>query len=143
MSITYHMIEIKLESSLSNRLLNSLAVGRIAGRAGTSLAIVNETADLICRSPGILLAGAETVHQNLQATTLVDYDDCASLSVVRYSRYRTAAWQLIENNNVLLLLWFTRVWIENSSIAKTADGWKTNNGVTTVTKTRQKYCVSP
>lgn len=66
------MIEIELESSLRNRLLDALAVRRIAGRAGASLALVDETADLIRRSPGVLLAGAETVHQALQVTTLVD-----------------------------------------------------------------------
>lgn len=60
--ITYRDIEIKLEPSLSDGLLNTLAVGRVAGQAGASLALVHEAADLIRRTPGVLLAGAEAVH---------------------------------------------------------------------------------
>lgn len=59
---THHVIEIELEPSLGDGLLNTLAVGRVAGRAGASLALVDEAADLIRRAPRVLLAGAEAVH---------------------------------------------------------------------------------
>jgi len=57
-----HVIEIELEPSLGDGLLNTLAVGRVAGRARASLALVDEAADLIRRAPRVLLAGAEAVH---------------------------------------------------------------------------------
>lgn len=65
------MIEIKLEPPLSDGFLDTFAVGRVAGRAGASLALIDEAADLVRRPPGVLLAGAEAVHPASLATILV------------------------------------------------------------------------
>lgn len=65
------MIEIQLESSLSDSLLDALAVGSIAGRTRTSLSIVNETTDLIGGSPRVLLTRAKAVHPGLQSMMVV------------------------------------------------------------------------
>lgn len=68
---THHVIEIKLEPPLSDGFLDAFAVGRVAGRAGASLALVDEATDLVGRSPGVLLAGAEAVHSAPLTTILV------------------------------------------------------------------------
>lgn len=68
---THHVIEIKLEPPLGDGFLDAFAVGRVAGRAGASLALVDEAADLVGRTPGVLLAGAEAVHPAPLTTILV------------------------------------------------------------------------
>lgn len=72
---------------MSDGLLDALAVGRVAGRAGASLALVDEAADLVRRAPRVLLAGAEAVHSGFRweqssrsqsfncVFTVVVYDD--------------------------------------------------------------------
>jgi len=67
---THHVIKIELQPPLRYRLLNALAVGRIAGRAGAPLALVDEAADLIRRTSRVLLAGAEAVHSGLTGNSL-------------------------------------------------------------------------
>lgn len=60
-----HVIEIELQPPLSYGFLNALAIGRVAGRAGASLPLVDEAADLIRGASRVLLAGAEAVHSGL------------------------------------------------------------------------------
>lgn len=67
---TNHVIEIELESPLCHGLLDTLAVRRVASRAGASLALVDEATDLIGRSSRILFAGAESVHSTALMMTL-------------------------------------------------------------------------
>lgn len=69
--VSCHVIEIKLEPPLGDGFLDAFAVGRVAGRAGASLALVDEAADLVGRTPGVLLAGAEAVHPAPLTTILV------------------------------------------------------------------------
>lgn len=74
---THHVIEIELEPPLGDGLLNAFAVGRVAGRAGTPLALVDEAADLVRRAPRVLLAGAEAVHSDLAGNSPADRERSA------------------------------------------------------------------
>lgn len=75
------MIEIELEPPLGDGLLDALAVGRVAGRAGTPLALVDEAADLVRRAPRVLLAGAEAVHSGLAGGESLRSPRCAFSAV--------------------------------------------------------------
>lgn len=75
---THHVIEIELESSLSDRLLNAFTIGRVAGRARTSFTLIDKAADLIRRSARVLLTGAEAVHSaTLQMMMFTVASPCA------------------------------------------------------------------
>lgn len=61
----HHMVKIELESSLRDGLLYPFAVGCIPGESCAPISLIYEAANLIGRSPRVLLAGAESVHPHL------------------------------------------------------------------------------